>query len=184
MSFAELSFELNRLNTFENRWPHTYISKEILAKTGFFFTGPYDETKCNFCNVVIKNWELGDNEVTEHIRWSPNCPLLKRRVTPNIPIQSSHELDQLLPPVSYDECGMYSNANNESITNEKWQHPEYPEFAIESVRLRSFTDWPKALNQKPGELSEAGFFYTNRGDRVICFSCGGGLRDWNRGDVV
>lgn len=156
-----------------------------MAKTGFFFIGPYDEIKCNFCNVVIRNWEVGDNEVTEHIRWSPNCPLLKRRTTPNVAIQSSHELDRLLPPTGYDTCGIYAEYGIYNYTtNERMQRPEYPEFAIESVRFRSFHDWPKALNQKPEELCEAGFFYTNRGDRFICFSCGGGLRDWNKEDVA
>jgi len=59
----------------------------------------------------------------------------------------------------------------------------YPEFAVESRRLRSFDDWPKSMRQNPKELSDAGFFYTQRGDRVRCFSCGLGLRDWEEKDV-
>lgn len=135
--------------------------------------------------VIISKWEVGDNEVAEHIRWSPNCPLLKRKYTANIPIQPSHELEQLLPPTNYDICGIYSEYPlNTSVINTEKQRPEYPEFAIESVRFRSFNEWPKALKQKPNELSEAGFFYTKRGDQVICFSCGGGLRDWEKKDDI
>lgn len=45
MASADLNFELNRLNTFEDKWPHAHINKEILAKIEFFFVGPYDEVK-------------------------------------------------------------------------------------------------------------------------------------------
>lgn len=32
------------------------------------------------------------------------------------------------------------------------------------------------------QLSDAGFYYTGKGDRVSCFSCGGGLKDWEEND--
>lgn len=60
--------------------------------------------------------------------------------------------------------------------------PEYPNYAIEAKRLESYEDWPKFMKQKPKELSDAGFFYTGKSDRVKCFSCGGGLKDWEAGD--
>ncbi|EDW40134.1 GL25100 [Drosophila persimilis] len=60
--------------------------------------------------------------------------------------------------------------------------PEHPEYAVESTRLRSFEEWPRNLKQKPMQLAEAGFFYTGVGDRVRCFSCGGGLKDWDDND--
>lgn len=59
---------------------------------------------------------------------------------------------------------------------------KFPEFITVSARLQSFQNWPKSLEQKPKELSVAGFFYTQKGDRVICFSCGGGLCDWEKQD--
>lgn len=60
--------------------------------------------------------------------------------------------------------------------------PEYPNFAIEADRLKSYEDWPTSLKQKPQTLSDAGFFYTGKSDRVKCFSCGGGLKDWEQDD--
>lgn len=59
---------------------------------------------------------------------------------------------------------------------------DFPEYAIETARLRSFREWPKMMRQRPEQLTDAGFFYTGRSDRVICFSCGGGLRDWDEND--
>lgn len=204
---TDMCCEELRVKTFDERWPHTFLEPRILAKTGFYFIGPYDQLKCYFCKVEVGRWENGDNEVTEHIRWSPNCPLLKRRETTNVPIEPTNELDQLLPPMSYDVCGpcgvdVRPNSYSESsfstppttpttspttITTveqetQTLKHPDYPEYAIETARLRSFDDWPKTIKQKPKQLSDAGFFYTQKGDRVICFSCGGGLRDWDEND--
>lgn len=208
MSTNDLNREENRLKTFNASWPHSFISPRVLAKTGFYYLGPHDQVKCYFCKVEVSSWEMGDNEVTEHSRWSPNCPLLKRRDTANIPLEPASELDQLLPPVSYDVCGTYgidrrpgsyaetpfsASSSVDIVENivpnttveretQTLRHPDFPEFAIETARLRSFDEWPKTMKQKPKQLSDAGFFYTQKGDRVICFSCGGGLRDWDEQD--
>lgn len=204
---TELNKEENRFKTFEQVWPHEFLDTRILAKTGFYFIGPADQVKCFFCKVEIGHWEPEDNEVAEHIRWSPNCPLLKRRETTNVPCEPLSALDDLLPPMSYDVCGpcgidirpgsyaesSFSNTPPTSTATtstapiverdiQTLRNHDYPEYAIETARLRSFDDWPKTLKQKPNQLSDAGFFYTQKGDRVICFSCGGGLRDWDEND--
>lgn len=59
---------------------------------------------------------------------------------------------------------------------------EFLQYSIESVRTRTFLDWPKALKQTPEQLADAGFFYTKIGDRVVCFNCGLGLRGWEIDD--
>lgn len=208
---TEMCREEARLKTFDRKWPHSFLEPRILAKIGFYYIGPYDQVKCYFCKVEIGRWEAEDNEVTEHIRWSPNCPLIKRRETTNVPIEPTTELDQLLPPMSYDVCGpcgidvrpgsyaessfsstpstpstptSITTTTNTTVERETQtlKHPDYPQFAIETARLRSFDDWPKTIKQKPKQLSDAGFFYTQKGDRVVCFSCGGGLRDWDEND--
>lgn len=62
------------------------------------------------------------------------------------------------------------------------KYPDFPEYVIESARLQTFIDWPKSMKQTPQQLSAAGFFYTQVADRVICFSCGGGLCEWEEKD--
>lgn len=61
--------------------------------------------------------------------------------------------------------------------------PVFRRFADEEERLRSFATWPLGLNQKPKEMAEAGFFYTEIGDRVVCFYCGGRMKDWGPNDL-
>ncbi|XP_062128953.1 death-associated inhibitor of apoptosis 1 [Drosophila sulfurigaster albostrigata] len=225
--------EDERLRTFDN-WHVVFLDKKDLALTGMFFTNQEDKVKCYFCEVEIGRWERDDHPVQEHLRWSPNCPLLRRRTTNNVPINAD-ALERILPPMSYDICGsndnhsattalevrehaysegrqmnapnfraamqfvgapaapatmptmMQSSAAVEPCSQRMATHngnyyPEYPEYAIETARLRSFEDWPRNMKQKPQQLAEAGFFYTGVGDRVRCFSCGGGLKDWDDND--
>lgn len=61
---------------------------------------------------------------------------------------------------------------------------EHPKYALESRRLDSFYDWPKQIKQKPDQLADAGLFYSGSSDRVICFSCGGGISQWEEDDDV
>lgn len=210
----DLNREEARLKTFIN-WPLDWLDKHQLAQTGMFYTNVEDKVKCHFCGVEIGRWEQEDQPVPEHQRWSPNCPLLRRRTTNNVPL-SGEDLDRVLPPISYDICG----ANDSSSAVELREHayaegripmshliqsigvnpmapppmlradatmasmastatqangdvqpetcrapaasgnyfPEYPEFAVESARLRTFEAWPRNLKQKPHQLAEAGFF--------------------------
>src|ERR1700704_955388 len=84
-----------RLETFK-KWTVKFISSEKLAKTGFFSNEPgTDIVECYFCKVKLWFWDKDDDVVDEHIRWSQNCPLIRRRCTNNIPI-SLNEMNQLL----------------------------------------------------------------------------------------
>jgi baculoviral IAP repeat-containing protein 7/8 len=58
----------------------------------------------------------------------------------------------------------------------------YPKYSLQFQRIESFNNWPKDSTQIPEQLATAGFFYTGRGDRVTCFCCGGGLKDWEEFD--
>lgn len=212
-----LNIEANRLRTFEN-WSCTYVDKEQLALFGFYYYGPSDMVKCYFCGVEIGMWEEGDDALTDHMRWSPYCNLIRRNETNNVPIDEA-VLNQALPPaptpdvygamertntvsegtiasISEDDVHMYQHqlyrqggidavlqANSTSTSpRPTMSRPEHPEFAVEAKRIESYDAWPKTLRQKPQQLSDAGFFYTSKGDRVCCFSCGGGLKDWEVND--
>lgn len=176
----DLHDEANRLVTFTN-WPLDFIDKKILARTGMYYFNKHDSVKCYFCLIEIGCWERTDDPVDEHLKFSPSCPLLRRRETDNVPINSS-ALDRVLPPISYDVCG------NETKIDVYW-HPYqmiYPEFEIQQLRLDSFannTCFDSSLAQK---LAKAGFFCHDSGstddddkctNRVLCFSCGAEIQN-------
>lgn len=62
-------------------------------------------------------------------------------------------------------------------------HPVYPYYAMEEKRLKSFETWCQNLIQKPEVMVDAGFFFTGQNDKVICYFCGGKLKDWSPEDI-
>lgn len=58
---------------------------------------------------------------------------------------------------------------------------KFSHFSNLKTRLDSFNSWLKKIPTKES-LAEAGFFYTEQRDIVICFFCGGGLLDWQEDD--
>lgn len=172
ISHNNLDYEKNRLRTFNKSWPKSFVNTQILAKFGFYFTGTGDRVKCHFCQIEVCDWDINDNVVTEHLRWSPNCPLLRRHTTTNVPIGPIMEFDQLLIPINNDFC---------NIIKTLWR-PYFLFYANETDRFRSFEKWPISKKQSAKQMSEAGYFYTQKDDEVICFMCGGGLCDWDETD--
>jgi len=75
------------------------------------------------------------------------------------------------------------SANVESLGIQKFNHDiKFSKMSLLDSRLKSFKDWPKSLTQTPQVLASCGFFYTGIGDRVSCFFCGLGLKDWATND--
>ena len=187
MATIELNAEAQRLRTFD-RWPIPFIDKNQLAMLGFYYFGPHDLVKCYFCRIEVGMWEEGDDVLTDHMRWSPRCPFICRLRTNNVPINEDL-LNRTLggvhntPPTDWPNVGVdvYGIGSSTQSQDAQRRH-EFPEFAVETNRIASYTDWPKFLKKRPQDLSDAGFYYSGKGDRVCCFSCGGGLKDWEEGD--
>lgn len=191
-----LNVEENRLKTFEN-WNVQFIDKNTLAMLGFYYYGPNDLVKCVFCGVEIGMWEEGDDILTDHMKWSPSCNLIRRNPTNNVPINDAL-LNQILPPSPTPDVygvmelymiqhSLFQQGGIEAVleTNPNadiFSRPQFPEYVVEAKRVESYADWPKLIKQRPKELSDAGFYYTGKGDKVLCFSCGGGLKDWEEND--
>lgn len=204
MATIELNVEAQRLRTFD-RWPIPFIDKHQLALLGFYYFGPCDLVKCYFCGIEVGMWEEGDDVLADHVRWSPLCPFICRLRTNNVPINEdllNRVLGHNAPPTDLPNVGVIGGSTPSEPSRDQSEpsrgieerpsstqsqdaqcHPEFPEFAVEANRIASYTDWPKFLKQRPQDLSDAGFYYSGKGDRVCCFSCGGGLKDWEEGDT-
>ena len=60
------------------------------------------------------------------------------------------------------------------------EKPRRPDMATYRKRLNSFQTWPGLQN--PAEMSRAGFFFLQRQDATMCFSCGIVLKFWEETD--
>ena len=82
-----------RCRSFEE-WPHQNIlgiSKEDMARAGFFFIGSPDKVQCAFCLISIRNWSIMDSAMGCHIRYTmcgrrSFCPFIQGYEVGNIPI--------------------------------------------------------------------------------------------------
>jgi hypothetical protein len=194
--------EKDRLHTFDNKWPHDFLTKEVLAKNGFYFLGRGDEVRCAFCKVEIMKWENGDDPAVDHKRWAAQCPLVNGRDTDNIPLDRTVkdeekefflQNEEILRQGS-DECGtsapvesseeeLIQQNHERGVCTAKLTGPAHPAYASLDARLASFKDWPKNMGRNVENLVEAGFFYTGKGDQTKCFYCNGGLKDWDHEDI-
>ncbi|KDR09161.1 baculoviral IAP repeat-containing protein 3-like [Zootermopsis nevadensis] len=194
--------EADRLKTYE-KWPVLFMDPHALSAAGFYYTKRDDMVECAFCGVLVGRWEEGDDPFTDHQRWSPSCGFVRGFPVGNIPINSDGH-PETQGSRSYDVCGPFlefrpnsgseravsSGVHNNLLTPEELQKhginqshgPMHPSYNTYDSRVRSYENWPRSLKQKPDKLSDAGFYYTGKGDQTVCFHCGGGLKDWEEMD--
>jgi baculoviral IAP repeat-containing protein 7/8 len=173
----DLLKESDRLRSFrDNKWNDSHVRASDLARLGCYFFKSPDLVRCIFCYVQLSEFASNDDALKEHLRFSPNCPLLRRCETRNEPIDRD-ELERILPEASYDTCGV--TERKRSRVEDEVAHPEY---RLPSQRIKTFVTWPVALRQKPEDLVRAGFYYSGQSDYTICFSCGVLVGNWEPTD--
>lgn len=195
-----------RYQTF-SLWPHPHLDPLLLAKSGLFFVGPLDLVKCFHCGVTLANFVIQENEFTKHIRQSPYCVVLRSMKIHTVRDAMNYDRVSNLN-AAWSELESHHNAltspaerfrlrsvnqkrdkktNVFGFDNLKKElddlifdssQSEFKQYQQLSRRMASYKTWPKSICQTPYELSEAGFFYTGQGDRVVCFCCGGTLHSW------
>lgn len=185
MNAYDYNIEKCRLKSFK-KWHVPFIDKRELALLGFYYYGPSDMVKCHFCKVELGMWEEGDDVLEEHIRWSPRCDLIRHSTSHNVPLNEETLLNAL-PPAPQTDVRLAPDVSEQECADS--EH-EYPEYACDVKRLNSYRFWSQSHAQKPLDLSAAGFICASSlnmnssqdSDKVICFSCNGGLKDWEEDD--
>ncbi|XP_066570775.1 E3 ubiquitin-protein ligase XIAP isoform X2 [Amia ocellicauda] len=140
--------EDERLKTFAT-WPSGIrIRPRDLAQAGLFYLGTGDRVQCFCCGGVLGGWDPEDEAWKEHERHFPNCFFILGHEVNNVPSEPAPE------------------------------NPRSPAAAMElyEERLRSYQGLKHPI--APERLAQAGFYYRGVEDRVTCFNCNGGLKDW------
>ncbi|EFN86679.1 death-associated inhibitor of apoptosis 1 [Harpegnathos saltator] len=185
---ADYRYEIARLESFKN-WPVPYMKPERLAAAGFYFTGELDIVKCFECGTETYKWMEGDDPMVDHARQSPMCKFVRNTSCDNVPIDVVPDISTV-PPITEgrDVCGPYeydfsSDYYSRCLTNSSSSiYAKYPQYKFYDIRLRTFDHWPASFKQHPDRLSLAGFYYTGKGDQVLCFHCGVGVKNWEPSD--
>lgn len=166
-----LRLEKNRLDTFDTGWPHNCpVQPKDLAAAGFYYMGTGDVVRCAFCRGTLKEWTRGDNAMTEHQKYFPQCSFVRQQDVGNVPLPTVQSPLHVFP-VEW--------RNQHFPTH---QQPQNTEFTDINKRLQSFAGRQLPAGQTAQKLAEAGFYYIGPDDNVKCFCCGGSLKRWQSTD--
>ncbi|CAB3387125.1 Hypothetical predicted protein [Cloeon dipterum] len=178
------NLESDRLFSMINKTACLPVEPFSAARSGFYSPTSLGEDKtviCAFCQLRLPGAQLqGEKPDEEHKLWSPLCRLMSGdKSAANVAIQTETvEIKK--------EVKIHTGASRPFNMLEEQNLPAAPlnpKYATLKNRIDSFKDaWPKSLSQMPEELARAGFFYHGVGDRVICFLCNLGLKDWDTKD--
>ncbi|XP_052005209.1 E3 ubiquitin-protein ligase XIAP-like isoform X2 [Xyrauchen texanus] len=137
-----------RLRTFSN-WPaNSPVQPCDLAEAGLYYLERDDIVQCFCCGGMLSGWERGDDAWGEHAKYYRNCSFILGHDVGNVPLSTPR------PRVNGDRASLETFEG----------------------RLNSFSSRKHHIDHN--RLARAGFYSTGDRDKVICFKCGGGVKDW------
>ncbi|XP_022691753.1 baculoviral IAP repeat-containing protein 7-B-like isoform X2 [Varroa jacobsoni] len=84
----------DRLRSFGS-WPSTApISKEKVARAGFYYLGNGLETACPVCKLEVSDWAFNDVAFTKHRDRSPQCPFVLKQSSTIVPLDERMKLPE------------------------------------------------------------------------------------------
>ncbi|CAL8332304.1 unnamed protein product [Gadus morhua 'NCC'] len=156
-----------RLQTFQP-WPSSApVRPRALAQAGLFYLGEGDRVQCFCCAGMMGGWEAGDTAWGEHSKHFANCFFILGHDVGNVPSQggaAAEEEEEEEERVALRGSGVIPLLS-----------PSKPMGSFEE-RLESYAGIQHPIDSRM--LASAGFYSTGGGDRVVCFQCGGGVKNW------
>lgn len=142
-------------------------SPNFLAAAGFRYTGVGDTTQCEECKLEVFNWTADMHPFNIHAERKPDCEFVRS-------IKSPFSLDKAFNflttnPIYQSISTLVKLSQSKSLLDMR---------AIQEVQIRSFSHWDRCFNLPSALMIDAGFFYTNLDDRVICVCCNLICQEW------
>jgi hypothetical protein len=165
--------------------PGVHPATEMSA-AGFKYIGDRDTARCRDCGLEVSNWTLDMDPFTIHSETSPSCQFVRSRKIPS----PSNESSTASSWVASKRKILTSSEQENTIKRPKITTNQ-PESLLNSlfltdllpiIRQRTFSHWPLGTTPSSTQMINAGFFYTNIADRVICLYCNIILHQWTQAD--
>ena len=157
------------------RGVHSVIA---LSAAGFYYTNIGDTARCNDCGLEVSGWTVEMKPFTVHTCRSPTCPYVCS-VKPdekNSPFTMTNFL------ATSSEINNGENATKRQkieVTHGIVQPYQLIEInKLKAIRKRTFSHWPSRASPSTSQMTAAGFFGCNVGDRVICLYCNLICQQW------
>nr|BDT61650.1 MAG: baculoviral IAP repeat-containing protein [Marsupenaeus japonicus endogenous nimavirus] len=200
----DLRYEVNRLGTFID-WPCVPMEPMELSKAGFFYSRIENKCICYKCGLRVniltdKRYESHHSMLFAHAKERPDCAFALNLNEGNVPIhmskiikkitskyRNSHDKDASKTTEKEINISTTLDKHNWNVTNvnhilRPYTPPKHKNYTLPESRKKTFNTWPLEDKDLKERLIEAGFFYTGKGDHVICFQCGVGIRNWESYD--
>ncbi|KAH3729030.1 hypothetical protein DPMN_054993 [Dreissena polymorpha] len=177
--YPRYTVERNRFESF-SQWPHDKPTPKECVESGFFYTGDGDMLRCFQCGIGLKDFSTEDNPVNEHIKHSGTCQYLLNLFGEEYIKNKQDQLETIDP--DNIRCRQYAEFQRNRGTVSGNRTDRSPEYKTLESRIVSYESSNFRCAKRPYQLAEAGFFYTGIGDHFRCFSCNGGLRNWENND--
>ena len=113
-------------------------------------------------------WDSAEHPLATHRNLPPNCEVVRNYRQPLFTTDKRPRIGEI----------------SEQRSKYPSQHPIKPLLAAKKVRKETFHSWPLESWLTSTNLTEAGFYSHQVRDRVSCFYCGIGLKNWQRGDGI
>ncbi|XP_065224673.1 baculoviral IAP repeat-containing protein 7-like isoform X1 [Planococcus citri] len=159
-----------RIKSYEStKWPSNFKSQpDTLSKAGFFYLGPGTKTACFQCGGAIM-FQEDDDAFVEHKHFFPKCMF----VTKHELLETTSKLKEQIAMIA--SCTPSRPEQNLSLRTANL------DLSLESDRLKTFHDWHYSLDKN--EMAKVGFYYTGKGDAVICYYCENCVRNFEPGET-
>ncbi|CAF3452267.1 unnamed protein product [Rotaria socialis] len=132
-------------------WSHESAPPvDELVRAGFFYTGIDNNLTCFYCGGSLKNWNINDNPIIEHVRCFPHCQYAKQLCGDDLH-RKSQDTKKVLQDCDkvnhqFNEGG---RSDNVSLSNQCQLHVNDPNMLSRFVAARlDLSSSQNLLNQK------------------------------------
>ena len=158
---------------------HGIYSTIEMQAAGFHYTNEGDTACCDTCGLQVSQWTSDMKPFTVHAQRSPTCdfvlsmqPKSTKVTSPPFPVS----VDLTMPSTEGEQP---SKRQKTDETQDSSQLNVLVEVnMLKEVRRQTFSHYPHRSSPTPAQMSAAGFFSCNVGDRVICLYCNLICQQW------
>jgi baculoviral IAP repeat-containing protein 7/8 len=175
---------IDRLVSFrEAKWENSPFGPRDwdLAQAGFYHHHVSLKVVCVFCELEYDKYSQESNIWEFHERRKGNCNFLMGNDVGNVPLSFCPVAFQRQLLVRHVELEISNTDSAETAM--KSQNLKLSNDMCELyIRVSTFIDGkcPPQLETRKATLAYEGFFYSNKGDNVTCFSCRVEIGCWDR----
>lgn len=147
-----------------------------LKVAGFIYTGNADTTRCVDCGLEVSGWTSDMVPFTIHAQRSPHCRFVNAMYTPLT--RSPTVIPTAVVPASATQETIPVHENATSANSDTSSNNLVESDQLKQTRQRSFSHWPRHFGPSARQMINAGLFYCNSVDRVICIYCDLICQEW------